>query len=139
MFSATSIASAFSGLLAAAIIHMEGVGGRHGWAWVFILVSRRALRVLGMRSDMCEQEGLFTVLFGVASFFLLPNTPEQTLGLSADEKKSIVQALHDDGLHSEDEKQTRNWTQFGKTFTQPHTVLLAIAGFFSGATLSGLA
>ncbi|TFK91208.1 MFS general substrate transporter [Polyporus arcularius HHB13444] len=121
MFSATSLASAFSGLLAAAIIHMEGVGGRHGWAWVFIL------------------EGLFTVLFGVACFFLLPNTPEQTLGLSAEEKKIIVQALHDDGLHSDDEKETRNWTQFGKTFTQPHTIFLAIAGFFSGATLSGLA
>ncbi len=139
MFSATSLASAFSGLLAAAIIHMEGVGGRHGWAWVFILVSVPALRPLRIYSDVREQEGLFTVLFGVACFFLLPNTPEQTLGLSAEEKKIIVQALHDDGLHSDDEKETRNWTQFGKTFTQPHTIFLAIAGFFSGATLSGLA
>ena len=38
-FSAAGFASAFSGLLAAAIIHMDGVGGRPGWAWVFILVS----------------------------------------------------------------------------------------------------
>ncbi|RPD53169.1 MFS general substrate transporter [Lentinus tigrinus ALCF2SS1-7] len=121
MFSATSIASAFSGLLAAAIIHMEGVGGRHGWAWVFIL------------------EGLFTVLFGIVSFFLLPDTPEQALLLSAEDKKLIVQALHDDGLHSDDEKKTRTWAHFGKTFIQPHVVLLGVAGFFSGATLSGLA
>ena len=38
MFSAAAFAGAFSGLLAAAIIHMDGVGGRPGWAWVFILV-----------------------------------------------------------------------------------------------------
>ena len=36
-FSATSLAGAFSGLLAAAIVNMEGIGGKHGWAWIFIL------------------------------------------------------------------------------------------------------
>ena len=39
LFSAVAIASAFSGLLAAAIVKMHGVGGRPGWAWLFILVS----------------------------------------------------------------------------------------------------
>ena len=79
------------------------------------------------------------MLFGIASFFLLPDTPEQALLLSAEDKKLIVQALHDDGLHSDEEKSTRTWPQFGKTFIQPHVVLLGIAGFFSGATLSGVA
>jgi MFS family permease len=36
-FSATSLAGAFSGLLAAAILNMHGVGGKPGWAWIFIL------------------------------------------------------------------------------------------------------
>jgi hypothetical protein len=36
-FSATSLAGAFSGLLAAAIINMDGKGGKQGWAWIFIL------------------------------------------------------------------------------------------------------
>lgn len=36
-FSATSLAGAFSGLLAAAILNMDGKGGKAGWAWIFIL------------------------------------------------------------------------------------------------------
>ena len=39
VFSATGFASAFSGLLAAAILGMDGIGGKPGWAWVFILAS----------------------------------------------------------------------------------------------------
>lgn len=33
------LSGAFSGLLAAAIQNMDGIGGRPGWAWIFILVS----------------------------------------------------------------------------------------------------
>ena len=36
-FSATSLAGAFSGLLAAALVQMEGLGGKRGWAWIFIM------------------------------------------------------------------------------------------------------
>ena len=32
-YAAASLAGAFSGLLAFAIQHMEGIGGRHGWQW----------------------------------------------------------------------------------------------------------
>lgn len=39
MFSTTSLAGAFSGLLAAAIQNMDGLRGLPGWAWIFILVS----------------------------------------------------------------------------------------------------
>lgn len=37
-FSAASLSGAFSGLLAAAIENMNGMRGRPGWAWIFILV-----------------------------------------------------------------------------------------------------
>lgn len=36
-FAATSLAGAFSGLLASAILNMEGIAGQRGWQWVFIL------------------------------------------------------------------------------------------------------
>lgn len=36
------LSGAFSGLLAAAIQKMDGIGGRAGWAWIFILVSTRS-------------------------------------------------------------------------------------------------
>jgi len=32
------LSGAFSGLLAAAIEKMDGLGGKPGWAWIFILV-----------------------------------------------------------------------------------------------------
>ena len=36
-FSAATLAGAFGGLLARGISEMHGVGGRPGWAWIFIL------------------------------------------------------------------------------------------------------
>jgi MFS family permease len=39
MFSLTSLASAFSGLLAFAIQHLDGKHGIPGWKWIFIIVS----------------------------------------------------------------------------------------------------
>jgi MFS family permease len=36
-FSAAAFAGSFGGLLAAAIELMDGVGGKPGWAWIFIL------------------------------------------------------------------------------------------------------
>ncbi|KAL8282862.1 hypothetical protein RB600_006038 [Gaeumannomyces tritici] len=53
----SSLSGAFSGLLAAAIARMHGVGGLEGWRWIFIL------------------EGLATVLLGIATFFLLIDSP----------------------------------------------------------------
>jgi hypothetical protein len=48
-FSAAAVAGSFGGLLAAAIENMNGIGGKGGWAWIFIL------------------EGLATVLVGISS------------------------------------------------------------------------
>lgn len=50
-FSAATLAGAFGGLLARGITEMNGVGGKPGWAWIFIL------------------EGLVTVIVGKASFY----------------------------------------------------------------------
>jgi MFS family permease len=33
-FSAATVSGAFGGLLAAAISNMEGIGGKHAWAWI---------------------------------------------------------------------------------------------------------
>lgn len=70
-FSSATIAGAFSGLLAAAIAKMDGVGGRPGWAWIFIL------------------EGLFTVLCAIASFFILSDFPDTAKFLTDTERTSI--------------------------------------------------
>lgn len=36
-FSSATLAGAFGGILAWAISHMGGIGGKGGWAWIFIV------------------------------------------------------------------------------------------------------
>jgi hypothetical protein len=36
-FSAATAAGAFGGLLARGIVELDGVGGKAGWAWIFII------------------------------------------------------------------------------------------------------
>lgn len=56
-YCASALSGAFSGLLAAGIAEMDGVGGYEGWRWIFIL------------------EGCVTVILGICCFFLLIDTP----------------------------------------------------------------
>jgi len=57
-FSAATLAGAFGGLLARGISQMKGVGGRPGWAWIFIL------------------EGLATIIVAAFAKFLINDNPE---------------------------------------------------------------
>lgn len=50
-FANAALAGSFGGLLAAAIANMDGLGGKSGWAWIFII------------------EGLATVLVGIVSWW----------------------------------------------------------------------
>jgi MFS family permease len=56
MFSVTSLAGAFSGLLAAGIQNMDGIRGLPGWAWVFILV--RSILTLISKKTLLSMECL---------------------------------------------------------------------------------
>lgn len=58
-FSAATAAGAFGGLLARGIIEMDGLGGLHGWQWIFILEG-----ILTFAVGMC-------FLFSVSSFPIL--------------------------------------------------------------------
>ena len=58
--------------MAAAISNMHGVGGKPGWAWIFIL------------------EGLFTVLVGVASFWIVQVFPDTAKFLTDEESPSYI-------------------------------------------------
>ena len=63
-FSAAAVAGSCGGLLAWAIERMEGLGGRHGWSWIFII------------------EGLVTLCIAIASFFMVKDFPENATFLS---------------------------------------------------------
>lgn len=103
--SAASAAGAFSGLLAAAISNMDGVGGYEGWRWIFIL------------------EGLLTFVFGVASFWWFPKYPKDASFLTEREREYVLwnvhhltnqDKLHPDAPKGEDQSSDRSfiWAVF---------------------------
>lgn len=60
LYCAAALSGAFSGLLAAAIAEMSGVGGYNGWRWIFIL------------------EGIVTIGLGIGAYFILPDSPSHS-------------------------------------------------------------
>ncbi|KAH7310010.1 major facilitator superfamily domain-containing protein [Rhexocercosporidium sp. MPI-PUGE-AT-0058] len=78
-FSAAVLAGAFGGLLAFAIRNMKGVGGYSGWRWIFII------------------EGLMTVVTALVGLFCIPDYPEKSTFLKAEEKEYLLEMLKIDG------------------------------------------
>ncbi|KAG6815558.1 hypothetical protein H0H87_000568 [Tephrocybe sp. NHM501043] len=121
-FSTASLSGAFSGILAYGIIHMDGVGNRPGWAWIFIL------------------EGLFTVLFGITAFWTLPRSPAHARFLTEKEKTYIVAKLKETGATGSDEEtDSFSWREVGMAFRLPQVWMLAVIFFFDGVLIYGLA
>lgn len=57
---------------------MDGVRGYEAWRWIFII------------------EGLFTIIFGFAAWFIIPAFPQDATFLSADERSMLLARLYDD-------------------------------------------
>lgn len=57
-FSAATLAGAFGGLLASGISEMDGVGGRPGWSWIFII------------------EGLITIIVALTARWVVTDSPD---------------------------------------------------------------
>ncbi|RMZ37368.1 hypothetical protein AFCA_004272 [Aspergillus flavus] len=68
LFSCAAISGAVGGLLAYALLHMDGLGGKAGWRWVYII------------------EGLFSMVCAVLIWFGLPNNPAESYFLTSEEK-----------------------------------------------------
>lgn len=81
-FSAASVSGAFSGLLAAGISKMDGILGKPGWAWIFIL------------------EGLVTIIAGLLSFWMIQDFPHGAKFLTEAERTVIIRRLQSDNQHS---------------------------------------
>jgi MFS family permease len=86
-FSAAALAGSFGGLLAAAIANMDGLGGKEGWAWIFIL------------------EGLATIVIGVISFWMVYEFPDEARFLSDDDRKRVLKRLSADQQASAEHEQ----------------------------------
>ncbi|KAI0796794.1 MFS general substrate transporter [Abortiporus biennis] len=79
-YASASLSGAFGGLLASAIIKMDGVGGLAGWRWIFIL------------------EGMATVLIAFMSAMFLPADITSAKFLTEEERAFALQRFRDDTL-----------------------------------------
>jgi len=77
-YASASLSGAFGGLLATAILSMDGIGNLPGWKWIFIL------------------EGLATVLSGILAAFVLPESIAKARFLSEEEKEFALGRFHQD-------------------------------------------
>ncbi|CAG9990003.1 unnamed protein product [Clonostachys byssicola] len=95
MYLTSAVAGAFSGLLAAGIAEMDGIGGYEGWRWIFIL------------------EGLATVVLGVATWFWLADSPVLSKWLTREEKRylEVQHFIKDGGLYSTQQRKN-DWKVF---------------------------
>ena len=121
-YCASSLSGAFSGLLAAAIAKMDGVGGYEGWRWIFII------------------EGIATVLLGAVTFFLLVDTPRLAKWLNPDEVRFLeLQAFIKQGGRFQDEgKENRLiWTDLKACLLNWRMWLIAYIQFCQSAMTYG--
>ncbi|KAF5385636.1 hypothetical protein D9757_005518 [Collybiopsis confluens] len=77
-FGGAALAGAFGGILAFAIGKMEGIGGRRGWQWIFIL------------------EGLLTILVSLLAYFIVPSWSYKAKFLTESERKRLLFRLENE-------------------------------------------
>jgi MFS transporter, ACS family, tartrate transporter len=72
------LSTVFGGPVAGLLLGLDGWHGLQGWQWLFIL------------------EGLPAVIFGVVTWFWLPDTPRDVRWLSAEEQRHVEQRVADE-------------------------------------------
>ena len=92
-----SLAGAFGGSIAYAVGHVNGVAGLAAWRWLFIL------------------EGVPSCLSAILVLLFLPNFPESSKWLSAEEKALAADRMRDCGSKGGDKAMT--WDAAKQTLT----------------------
>ncbi|OCF34043.1 hypothetical protein I316_04390 [Kwoniella heveanensis BCC8398] len=77
-FAGAVLAGAFGGILGYALSRMDGVGGKAGWSWIFII------------------EGLLSFVIGIASIWMVHDWPDQAKFLTPLEKEMALLRLKED-------------------------------------------
>ncbi|KAH9047698.1 major facilitator superfamily domain-containing protein [Lactarius hengduanensis] len=98
-FAGAALAGAFGGILAYSIGKMEGVGGKRGWQWIFIL------------------EGLLTIAVSIVAFFFVPTWPQKVKWLSDAERTRLLARLDSDNDAAK--KENFSWIYVRQAFLDP--------------------
>lgn len=103
------IASIVGGPVGGLLLQMEGVGGLHGWQWMFLI------------------EGVPAVLLSVVVFKMLPNRPHQAKWLSKNEADEIVDRLAAEEAEAVDASGTRSFLGIFRDRTVMFAIFINLA------------
>jgi len=96
-FGGAALAGAFGGILAFAIEKMDGLGGRKGWQWIFIL------------------EGLITIVVSVFAYFIVPTWSYKAKFLTESERERLMILLEHDSDPAD--REPFDWFYVKQAFT----------------------
>lgn len=102
--------------ISAALLGMHGIGGLHGWQWLFIL------------------EGLPAVLLGLICLFALPDRPKDARFLSEEQRSWLSARLLEEQQQVRAVRDHRVWA----VLSNPQVLLLALVYAGSSAASNGL-
>lgn len=91
LFGGAALAGAFGGLLAYVLGLMDGIGGKRGWQWIFIV------------------EGLLTAVVSVAGYFIVPTWSHKASFLTEYERTRLLNRLKADSDAGEKERFRRRY------------------------------
>jgi ACS family tartrate transporter-like MFS transporter len=102
--------------ISAALLGLEGLGGFHGWQWLFLL------------------EGLPAVVLGLITYLILPDRPKEARFLSVQQRLWLSEKLQTEQLQSSMSQKN----SLSKILLHPQILLLAIIYAGSSAASNGL-
>ncbi|KAF8165361.1 MFS general substrate transporter [Crassisporium funariophilum] len=147
-YASASLSGAFGGLLATAIIKMDGVGGLAGWRWIYILEGLATILAsviaayilpegLSTASFLTEEERIFAVrrfrLDDITMPISSPETPSKTLDESKGEDDMRVEHVEVSksfkALQKDPEEEKFEWSEVIRGITDIQTWLTGAAYF----------
>ncbi|KAH6976250.1 major facilitator superfamily protein [Ilyonectria sp. MPI-CAGE-AT-0026] len=116
-----SLAGAFGGLLASAILLLDGFGTVHSWRMIFVI------------------EGTITSIIGVIALFTMTDRADTARWLNDNEKKLAVERVTSERVGHSPMTDTFNWTKFRRGMMNPVVIPTAFIFLFNNITVQGLA
>ncbi|TLX56499.1 MFS transporter [Stutzerimonas nosocomialis] len=116
IYLAPALALVIGNPIGGALMKMDGIGGLHGWQWMFLI------------------EGLPSVILGVVLWFKLPERPRDARWLTQAQAESLEAHAQLPG-HAESHEYSGHW---GKALKRPTTILIGLIYFLNQVAFVGL-
>ena len=126
-----SLAGAFGGLLASAILRIPHLGSLNSWRMIFVLEGTCKLwcyLLLVLHSLTILPVGIATCLLGIGSWFVMPNDPQTAMWLSEEERELALRRLRSERVNADELVDKFNWTKLRRGIVNP--VVLPAAWIF---------